>query len=242
MRELLEVMQPSTKSWSNGDLATLDNSAVSASVPAADVGESDDEYAEIPSKRKKAKQEETVPTVQDIHMSGTEAVIDAAVASTNDTEAVSEKQPLNDDDWLRSKTSRLLDITDDIDSRGLEVPTSNRSLLPAAPPETEKLSGDHVNLRLLRIAESEEQPKDEPEENVPESNPVAEEICKTGRLFVRNLPYTATEDDLRDAFSPFGPLTEVITNIFFPTECFDTPPPPLLYDDKQHRDILCFCR
>lgn len=34
-------------------------------------------------------------------------------------------------------------------------------------------------------------------------------IADTGRLFVRNLPYTCTEDDLRKLFEKFGPLSEV---------------------------------
>ncbi|KAI9505196.1 Multiple RNA-binding domain-containing protein 1 [Coemansia spiralis] len=35
------------------------------------------------------------------------------------------------------------------------------------------------------------------------------QIQETGRLFVRNLPYLTTEDDLRLAFEKFGPLSEV---------------------------------
>ena len=34
-------------------------------------------------------------------------------------------------------------------------------------------------------------------------------IRETGRLFIRNLPYTATEDDLRKYFEPYGHLSEV---------------------------------
>lgn len=34
-------------------------------------------------------------------------------------------------------------------------------------------------------------------------------IADTGRLFVRNLPYTCTEEDLRKLFEKFGPLSEV---------------------------------
>jgi len=34
-------------------------------------------------------------------------------------------------------------------------------------------------------------------------------IAETGRLFLRNLPYTATEDDLRELFAPFGQTTDV---------------------------------
>lgn len=36
-----------------------------------------------------------------------------------------------------------------------------------------------------------------------------EQLCKTGRLFVRNLPYSATEDELTELFSRFGDLSEV---------------------------------
>lgn len=44
-----------------------------------------------------------------------------------------------------------------------------------------------------------------------ESNSVEEdeEEEKSGRLFVRNLPYTSTEDDLRELFGTFGTLSEV---------------------------------
>ena len=39
--------------------------------------------------------------------------------------------------------------------------------------------------------------------------PPEESIGETGRLFVRNLPYICTEDDLRKEFVKFGPLAEV---------------------------------
>ncbi|CAM9565164.1 unnamed protein product [Hapterophycus canaliculatus] len=44
-----------------------------------------------------------------------------------------------------------------------------------------------------------------------ESNGIEEdeEEEKSGRLFVRNLPYTSTEDDLRELFGRFGMLSEV---------------------------------
>ncbi|KAJ2615746.1 Multiple RNA-binding domain-containing protein 1 [Coemansia sp. RSA 1365] len=35
------------------------------------------------------------------------------------------------------------------------------------------------------------------------------QINETGRLFVRNLPYMATEEDIRQVFEAFGPLSEV---------------------------------
>eukprot|EP00210_Caulerpa_lentillifera_P009688 g9243.t1 len=41
------------------------------------------------------------------------------------------------------------------------------------------------------------------------SNKESKDDFGTGRLFVRNLPYSTTEDDLIEAFSPFGELLEV---------------------------------
>jgi len=37
----------------------------------------------------------------------------------------------------------------------------------------------------------------------------AETVGESGRIFVRNLTYSVTEDDLRELFATFGPLTEV---------------------------------
>jgi multiple RNA-binding domain-containing protein 1 len=45
----------------------------------------------------------------------------------------------------------------------------------------------------------------------PELN--ADLILETGRLFVRNLSYACTEDDLRQLFEPYGALTEVHLSI-----------------------------
>ncbi len=34
------------------------------------------------------------------------------------------------------------------------------------------------------------------------------EISETGRLFLRNLPYSATEEEIRELFEPFGEITD----------------------------------
>uniref|UniRef100_A0A6Q2X722 RRM domain-containing protein n=1 Tax=Esox lucius TaxID=8010 RepID=A0A6Q2X722_ESOLU len=39
---------------------------------------------------------------------------------------------------------------------------------------------------------------------------VEEDIAESGRLFIRNLPYTCTEEELQDLFSKHGPLSEVV--------------------------------
>ncbi|XP_053525741.1 probable RNA-binding protein 19 isoform X3 [Artibeus jamaicensis] len=40
-------------------------------------------------------------------------------------------------------------------------------------------------------------------------NEEEEDLADSGRLFVRNLPYTSTEEDLEQLFSKFGPLSEL---------------------------------
>ncbi|KAJ3067372.1 putative RNA-binding protein 19 [Podochytrium sp. JEL0797] len=49
-------------------------------------------------------------------------------------------------------------------------------------------------------------------ESVEEELP-AEIIADTGRLFVKNLPFTCTTDDLKELFGKFGPLSEVHMSI-----------------------------
>ncbi|XKL60987.1 hypothetical protein PGB90_008044 [Kerria lacca] len=43
-----------------------------------------------------------------------------------------------------------------------------------------------------------------------ESLTMEEDIAESGRIFVRNLPYTTTEEELQPIFEKYGPITEVI--------------------------------
>ncbi|XP_077417240.1 putative RNA-binding protein 19 [Vanacampus margaritifer] len=40
-----------------------------------------------------------------------------------------------------------------------------------------------------------------------------EDVAESGRLFVRNLPYTCTEEEIKEVFSKHGPLSEVLVPI-----------------------------
>jgi len=67
--------------------------------------------------------------------------------------------------------------------------------------------------------EEEEEEKQEGKKEEPEKEAALEEVEKqnneddenedTGRLFVRNLPFSATEDDLYKLFKKYGEITEV---------------------------------
>lgn len=132
----------------------------------------------------------------------------ALLQSTGDPK-VAGAHVASDEDWLRSRTSRLLGLQDD-----------DEALMPRAP------FVEHGN-----VAASSEMQQPSPSGDVAEAatqaelEPVREADQKTvtppadrgeadfgsGRLFVRNLAYTATEEDLRSTFetSDFGPVEEV---------------------------------
>lgn len=104
----------------------------------------------------------------------------------------------SDNDWLRGKTSRLLDIMDpeELQDR-TTVPTAEETNRPAD------------------VVESDEQSPDEVEPQTPEDIHTAGRVeVLNGRLFVRNLPFTADEQALREKFSDFGKLDEVSSNCF----------------------------
>lgn len=60
-----------------------------------------------------------------------------------------------------------------------------------------------------------------------------ETILQTARLFVRNLPFSCTEAELRDLFQPFGEVSQV--SRLFPSR--SRLRARCLQDDKMHRDI-----
>ncbi|XP_052219695.1 probable RNA-binding protein 19 isoform X2 [Dreissena polymorpha] len=69
------------------------------------------------------------------------------------------------------------------------------------------------NRVFLKKAESEEMLQQDEGKQRPwelkQTDDKGEDIGETGRLFVRNLAYSCTEEDLEDEFKKFGPLTEV---------------------------------
>jgi len=133
---------------------------------------------------------------------------------------------VDDDDWLRSRTSRLLDLLEPED-----LPIASAE--PLANP-TEPLA--HASAPPNSDAVPELDPEVDPANHDGECNetpdPTMEAIRTNGRLFVRNLPYSATEEDLRRHFEPYGSLEDVRQTISL---CLIL----LYYDEYPDRDSLC---
>ncbi|EZF30418.1 hypothetical protein H109_02266 [Trichophyton interdigitale MR816] len=185
LQEYLTAMQPPTKSRTWADSGAIPTAHQEQS-PAIDA-------AEEPTEDKDDTEMHNVET----------AVIDIPAqpgTTSNDVDAVNanEENPVqqNDDDWLRSKTSRLLGLLDDEDEMAAETwkgkPSEDARDKPPVPAKTSSTKA---------AAEEEESVPEPPDANI-------ESIRLTGRLFIRNLPYNASEDDLNAAFSRFGKIEE----------------------------------
>ncbi|RMZ78381.1 hypothetical protein DV738_g3947, partial [Chaetothyriales sp. CBS 135597] len=120
---------------------------------------------------------------------------DLLEANEDEDERPSDEAPLepkDDSDWLRGKTSRVLDLLDASDVAAAD--TTSKQGVPAAETVT---------------LEDEDNPVQQPEQQAsanPEST--APEVAN-GRLFVRNLPFSTSEDDLSTLFTPYGKIEEV---------------------------------
>lgn len=183
--------------------------------PAQDVvvpaEESDDEYQVIAKKPKTVETPQEAPAVTQPMPVSTEPVIVDAGAAGQDvdaamqdvTDAITADQPAaTDDDWLRSRTNRLLDLVEDDDlpiapASAPTKPAAEKRDLPAAV-EVQPASTQTVNDPVMDATLSEE-----------------DKIRDTGRLYLRNLHFEIAEEDIRTQFSKYGSLVEVSSRHFF---------------------------
>jgi len=167
-------------------------------------GESDDEYQSVPSKVKKAPVKPAEPQAPVAPVASIIVVDNANQADKAMTDMPSNNVETTDDDWLRSHTSRLLDIIDPEDiipkTQNLNVKDLEGVVAGEAEPNAPAEDMD------VEEAEAVEEETTNPPS---ELDATLETIKASGRLFVRNLPYSATEDDLRKHFEQYGALEEV---------------------------------
>ena len=135
----------------------------------------------------------------------------------------------NDQDWLRNRTNRVLDLVDE----EMDQPTKNENTVtldteenhlmhvPSRPKEVAEVAGDPIQSSSL---------PDSTDHNRSSSTDI-DTILSTGRLFLRNIAYNATATDIEVHFQEFGELDEV--SAFFVRFIL------LNCDDYPVRDNLC---
>ena len=239
--EFLEVMRPPSKSkiWENQDAEV---SQVSSRPTPRDgdamiqAARNEDIYEQLPKMGNNERQNE----VENVLSAGPPVPVDvssmdARKLSTNSDlsqeliqEPLAKSLAVSDDDWLRSRTSRLLGLMDDDDIQHTAKP-KDAPTVGAGPSEVPEQSKEgsvsdaivHTNERS-RV----EQPA------------LETETVGNGRLFVRNLTYTTTQEDLRKHFEDHGHgnTEEVSLGLYNPhyflwsDSC----------DEHPDRDSLCF--
>ncbi|CAM6084747.1 unnamed protein product [Calypogeia fissa] len=112
----------------------------------------------------------------------------------------------DDDDEIQEEFSEEVEDEDEDGFKGTDTSTEN---------QTEKILDAKEILPELVVDETELAPADSSGQNVGEQVTATidaeqqENVSETGRLFVRNLPYTASEEDLTELFGKFGQLSQV---------------------------------
>lgn len=192
------------------DISTTHSASV---LPACvvEAGESDDEYEDVPALRAqgtshKLLQAEAAPVA---------AAEDRISAPDPPAELARDVPQLSadatDDDWLRSRTSRLLDLVDPDDPKFFtRPPPSAPAATPAVVPSSAPPDDDSADA-TGRGDGTPAQPEN--------AQDAVKSVEKTRRLFLRNLSYKVTEDDIRDHFSKFGTLEEVGISHFLCIPC-----------------------
>jgi len=197
LQEFLETMQPTSRRRKGNELegGHIEEDQPMAITEAA----SDDEYEAIPKPSTtitRPRGRQPVPTADKRPPPDTPERLD-----THDLPETAgspeEKRDVNatDDEWLRSRTSRLLDILDPDEDAEQRVEAG-----AAATHDRAKEPDDQADESV-----------DLPAEEASRTDHYADGalIRETCRLFVRNLSYSTSEEELKEYFETFGALDEV---------------------------------
>lgn len=198
LQEYLDTVRPKARKLGWQDDAPVNAEIQSAGALNAATGDqSDEEYEDL---TKSSESKKRVPDEQPI------------LAEDNTPKAGEEAAPVatdaavSDQDWARSRTSRLLGLLDDDEAAPRALAKDDE----ASDGESEKgTAKEHAETAPQNAMPT---PPSDVEENEPAE--VAVDDTLTGvrasmRLFVRNLPYDVKEADLETEFEPFGNLEEV---------------------------------
>lgn len=205
-------MQPPSKlkSWAveDHDDSTQEPPTKIRAVEAPEA-ESDDEYEAVP---KKSRKPSSVPEI--LRQSTSESLPPPTLTAPSSlpSDSMAELAPraanTTDDDWLRSRTNRLLDLVEPGDASIVNI----HAVIGGS--ETNSEAAKEFSSCVTIDPPLSEDKEEIMEEQVDE---IFETIKVNGRLFVRNLPYTATEEDLRTQFESYGSLEEVCSPYFIPS-------------------------
>ncbi|CDK28494.1 unnamed protein product [Kuraishia capsulata CBS 1993] len=194
LQEFMEAVKPSAQQQTYAANVAASNAANPSSVELEKVleakaapvitareEESDDEYETF----NKKEDDETEQVDIDEPMVSLSAF--SAPEENEDAAEIESTEGMTDLDWLKSRRTRMKEQNDEThEEKELKEKTEVKSDVVAQ--EIEPVQKEHIET---------------------ESEKTERIIYETGRLFLRNISYSSSEDDFRDLFSPYGALEEV---------------------------------
>uniref|UniRef100_A0A060T6X4 Multiple RNA-binding domain-containing protein 1 n=1 Tax=Blastobotrys adeninivorans TaxID=409370 RepID=A0A060T6X4_BLAAD len=199
-KEFLGVMNAgrAKRIWDNDDILPANSEAAATAKPATDPipapvipeGESDDEYVEVAKPKDADSDEEEMMPLSDFSKKDAEGVSEEGSEQYDnedkDEEKETESAPVSDFEWLQMHRKRIPERQEE------------------EPDHDEKAGNDKVQEEPVQEKQQETEPAQPSEHELQ-----VQQVMSSKRLFVRNLLYTTTEDELRQLFAPFGDLEEV---------------------------------
>ncbi|KGU31769.1 multiple RNA-binding domain-containing protein 1, partial [Candida albicans P78042] len=203
LREYMEVMKPShqVKSWANDTIADgsggpsvqdlenalngnnespVDKSNIEVVNTVEDA--SDDEYNDFKELSNKHGENEDEEEEEEMMSLGDLPTNEENKDKNESGENLAANENISDLEWLKSRSTRI----------------KENGEVPEIVPEVKE-----VNEVTEVTQQSDNEPEMTPEEQI------AQKIEETGRLFIRNISYEASEEDFRNLFSQYGALEEV---------------------------------
>jgi len=214
-REFMELMMPSKqKFWNDGFFENQDDLAMHEDAKktlneGGDAASSDDEYQDM---------EDDNDDSASASSSGDDSddVSESEDESDSDSEKVANDEKVSDMDYFKSKQSAWNDDDEDVDDDDSDDDLSSEDTESGEDSDDDSdvnatVGDDEATPDV--VAGKSDDDEDDAEPVDPESKDVIaadmEALSETGRIFVRNLPYTATEEEVADLFQKFGKLSAV---------------------------------
>ncbi|KAK5731706.1 Multiple RNA-binding domain-containing protein 1 [Elasticomyces elasticus] len=224
LKEFLDAYKPKSKRKALGDEPVATGQGEGEDWKGITEGQSDGEYEAVPKKAKRTKKDKEVVAETALETAAAPSPGPAAeTGAADETVATTDsgaKPETNDADWARSRTSRLLGLLDEDDEEVVQRKGSEHSdseqekskvdnAASLHPARAKSLQTEIAHDASTSKLGNEEMPTEEAAASLP--SPPADEAntVPSNRLFVRNLPYTVQEEDLRAEFEAYGTLEEV---------------------------------
>lgn len=204
LQEFLQVMQPRTKSklWANDSLI-------------ASTADQNVNFSEKETQDKEERKEKSVPVHVGLHEPETSGNHEAKKSRN-----LARDEVISDMDYFKSRVKQEWSDSESSEDDNPDKDDNSGSLKESlegqvAHKVNSKGSNTISREGFLRKEVEEEDPSQDPDSEIlkpghqSSSLKDEKEVLETRRLFVRNLPYTATEEELEEHFNKLGDVSEV---------------------------------